>query len=142
MKWWDTHKYDIHNIIQRYATYKLVYEDRFFKVQSTGSGDGFTYPDISPNTDYRTFLTPTYYDTDRNPNNLNRFLQSAGEDYLPYFSHPYFLRDYSIYNVFDTFTNYFYIQKDNRNQAEAEERKRINDFHKQMRMKTYFKQFS
>ena len=140
----DFHKYyeeDIQNIIRRYAEYKLVYEDRFFKVKSLGDNSSVVFPDIDLFNDYRTFIRPSYCDGYYDPFGVISFIESNSEDYMAYYTHPYFLRYTRIFAVFDMFSDYFFIKGDDKNQKQAEEIAGIKRFHDGFRLREFYSGF-
>lgn len=81
----NTVKYnELNKIIKRYAEYKLVYEDRFLKLEDD------RFPSIDVISDYRRFITPIVDKVKPNRFALTSFLEDPGEGYLAYHSHPYF----------------------------------------------------
>lgn len=121
-----------------YAYYKLVYENRFFKVPSSGIDGVSDFPAINPISDYRRFLVSSYHFVDRNELMLDSFLESNCDGYIPYISHPYFLRYYRLFSVFDLCSDYFFIQNDNESQRKAEEIAKTKRFHNQLKLKEYY----
>lgn len=126
------------SIFYRYAYYKLVYENRFFKIPSLGSDGSCDFPPISPCVDYRKFLDSSFRYVDRNELMLDSFFDSDCEGYLPYISHPYFLRYSSLFNVLDLCSDYFFVQGDNKAQKKAEEIAEIKRYHNQRKLKQYY----
>lgn len=121
-----------------YAYYKLVYENRFFKVPVSGTVGVCDFPDIKPIDDYRRFLVSSYRYVDRNELMLDSFLDSNCKGYLSYISHPYFLRYHCLFSVFDLCSDYFFIQNDNEAQRKAEEIANTKRFHNQRKLKEYY----
>lgn len=114
---------------EKYAIFKLVYEDRFFKVNCYGSNDDSNFPVINYINDYRKFLLPSVYSISRSDLRLSAFLQSDNEGYLSYSEHPYFLRYIGLFRVIDLCTDYFFIENDNKREKESNEREAIRKFH-------------
>ena len=131
----------IQNIIKRYAEYKMVYEDRFFENHSLGVGEYSNFPLIDVAGDYRRFLVPSIFSVSRNDGELDYFLESTQEGYLPYYSHPYFCRYLRLFDVLDLCSDYFFVQKDDRKQKEAEEIAQTRRFHNQLKMKEFYRGF-
>lgn len=129
------------NIFQRYAEYKLVYEDRFFRIPSFGDDDVFDFPRIDVLGDYARFLIPSVYSVSCSDLRLDAFLDSNCEDYLPYSQHPYFLRYIGIFAVLDMCADYWFIQGDVKAQREAEEIAATKRFHSQRKLKEFYSQF-
>lgn len=132
----------IQNITKHYAEYKLVYEDRFFKIHNDGNNQSTDFPKLNILADYNRFIIPSYYNVPRNDYLLTDFLENNHPGYLPYISHPDFLRFTGIFNLLDLCTNYFNIQKDDKDQREAEEIANVRRYHKQLKVKKYYSQFS
>lgn len=120
----NTVKYnELNKIIKRYAEYKLVYEDRFLKLEDD------RFPSIDVISDYRRFITPIVDKVKPNRFALTSFLEDPGEGYLAYHSHPYFLCYHRIFTLFDLITDYAFIKQDNKWQKESEERQLIRRYH-------------
>ena len=132
---------NIKNIVKKYAEYKLVYEDRFFKVEDNGLDNEFDFPDIDVVDDYTKFIYPTPLYVTRSDIRCECFLETNGKGYMPYYTHPYFLRYISIFNVFDLCSDYFFIQGDKKAQEQAEEIANITRFHSQLKVKEFYKNF-
>ena len=130
------------NIIKKYAEYKLVYEDRFFSLQSEGDTMVPCFPSIDVSRDYQRFLVPSFYSVSRNDLRLACFLEDTPENYLPYQSHPYFLRYISFFDVLDMCSDYFFIQKDDKNQQEAERIAATRRFHSGLKLKEFYSKFN
>lgn len=139
---YNKHKYNIQNILKKYAEYKLVYEDRFFKIQYNGDTDTYNFPDINVHMDYEYFLTPSYYTTNRNDGLLNFFLENSNKDYLPYSEHPYFLQYIRIFHLLDNYSNYTFVRSDDKKQKDAEEIARIKRFHNQELLQSFYSSFN
>ena len=130
------------NIFERYAEYKLVYEDRFFKIPDFGSDDVFDFPIIDPRGDYERFLVPSVYSVSRSDLRLDMFLEGDTKDYLPYSQHPYFLRYLGIFHILDMCSDYWFIQGDDKAQREAEEIAKTKRFHSERKLKDFYSQFN
>lgn len=128
-------------ITKRYAEFKLVYEDRFFKYKGFRDSMDDGFPTIDVLGDYSRFLVPTVYSVSRNDLLLDAFLEDIPKDFLPYNAHPYFLRFIGVFRVLDMCADYFFIQKDDKNQQEAESRAATKRFHNQQRLQQFYKQF-
>ena len=115
---------DIKKLVRNYAEYKLVYEGRFFPVSDYGD-----YPVCDVYSDYRKFITPLIGKVPYSDTPVNDFLESTGEGYLAYNTHPYFLSNSWFFPVLDLLDTYYFIQGDNQKQKEAEERAQIRKFH-------------
>ena len=126
------------SVFFRYAYYKLVYENRFFKIPSSGIDGVSDFPCISPESDYRRFLCSSFHIVDRNELMLDSFLDSNCKGYIPYISHPYFLRYSFFFSVFDLCSDYFFIQNDNESQRKAEEIAELKRFHNQRKLKQFY----
>lgn len=132
---------NIQNIVNRYAQYKLVYEDRFFKYDSRRHSEDVDFPVIDVFSDYKRFITPSYFVSRYNPYALSDFLESDGEGYLPYLTHPYFLRYRCIFALFDLLADYFFVQSDVKAQTKAEEIQATKRFHSQLKLKEFYAGF-
>ena len=129
------------NLFTAYAEYKLVYEDRYFKIPSFGSDDVFDFPAIDVRGDYERFLIPSVYSVSRSDLRLDLFLEGNSEDYLPYSQHPYFLCYLGIFNILDMCADYWFIQKDDKAQREAEAIAATKRFHSERKLKDFYSQF-
>lgn len=116
-------------ICYRYGAYKLVYEDRFFPFDDSGSDLPCDFPDIDVFGDYQRFLVPSFYSVSRSDLRLDSFLECGNKGFLPYESHPYFLRYMCVFRVLSLCADYFFIQKDDKDEAEAKERRELKLFH-------------
>ena len=132
---------DLITIIKKYAEYKLVYEDRFFSYNSNGVDRIIPFPPISIIDDYKRFLVPSFYSVPRNDLRLACFLEDIPENYMAYSQHPYFCRYIGIFSVLDMCADYFFIQKDDKSQAEAESRAATKRFHSESRLKDFYSHF-
>lgn len=131
----------IKTIINRYAEYKLVYEDRFFTYNPNGSDRTTDFPPINLDTDYRRFLVPSFYSVPRNDIRLACFLEDIPENYLPYSMHPYFAKYISIFAVLDMCSDYFFVQGDDKKQKDAEDIAATKRFHNEQRLKDFYSAF-
>lgn len=131
----------IKNICIRYAEFKLVYEDRFFRVNCDRYTNAIIFPSINLYDDYKRFLVPTYYTTHWSDFALIDFLSSDCEGYLSYKEHEYFICYLGIFAVLDMCSDYFFIQKDNKSQIESESRATIKRFHDQQKLKEFYSVF-
>lgn len=135
-------KFDsLKTIFKKYAEYKMVYEDRFFSYTFEGDSDVPVFPDIDVVGDYKRFLVPSFYSVPRNDIRLECFLENPPENYMAFYEHPYFLRYISVFYVFDLFTDYFFIQSDDKKQAEAEKVAATKRFHDAKRLKEFYSHF-
>lgn len=132
---------DLNTILKRYAEYKLVYEDRFFSYEPNRDTGEFDFPTIDVTGDYKRFLVPSFYSVSRNDLRLACFLENPPENYLPYSQHPYFLRYIGVFSVLDMCSDYFFIQKDDQSQNEAEEIARVKRFHTQQVLQSFYSNF-
>ena len=129
---------DLKDILTRYGQYKLVYEDRFLRVEDNRTGVFGVFPDVDYLSDYRRFLNPAFYTVNRSDTGASDFLANPGEAWFPYYAHPYFLRYVRLFSVLDLCADYFFIQGDNQAQADAEERARIKRFHDREKLKEFY----
>lgn len=127
---------DTNKILNSYGEYKLVYEGRSFKLDKYNN-----MPVINVLDDYQWFITPTIGTVPYIHCGASWYNQYFGKDYLPYSEHPYFSQMLGIYSVFDLCADYFFVQKDNRNQREAEEIQSVKRFHRDREMKSYYGNF-
>lgn len=134
-------KYGYDDILKRYAEFKLVYEDRFFSYQIPRSGDDSIFPSIDVRKDYERFLTPSFYSVPRNDIGVESFLEDIPKNYLPYSQHKYFLPFIGLFGVLDLCTDYFFVQGDNKKQADAEERANVKRFHDKIKLKAFYSSF-
>lgn len=132
---------DIKDCLLRYAEYKLVYEDRFFKVKDYGNSKYGYFPDIDINSDFRKFIEPSCYHVTRSDVRLNSFLERCPEDWISYYAHPYFLRYMRVFSVLDMCSDYFFVQNDDKAQQEAEDRAATKRFHDKLKVKQYYSNF-
>lgn len=129
-------------LLERYAQFKLVYEDRFFPFHFDGNPDSACFPDLNPLDDYRRFLEPSFFSVSRSDVRLDLFLSDNCPDSLPYTVHPYFNRFVSLFRVFDLCADYFFIQGDIWKQKEAEGLASVKRFHDKNKLKNFYSQFS
>jgi len=116
----------------------LIYEDRYFKINPDRNSEFGYFPDINPHEDYRRFLAPSVYNVRRSDLRLDTFLESTPENWICYNSHPYFLRYMCIFDVLDMCSDYFFVQKDDKDQKEAEERAATKRFHDRLKLQNYY----
>ena len=128
-------------ICEKYAEFKLVYEDRFFKVDYDRCSDSIVFPCLNTLMDYSRFLVPSYYNSTWSDFALSDFVSSDSEDYLSYSQHPDFLRFIGVFRVFDMCSDYFFIQKDNLSQSRAEEIAATKRFHNELKLKDFYNKF-
>ena len=125
-------------ILRRYAEFKLIYEDRFYKLVIDKESGEVSHPAICPISDYRYYLTPSIFMVSRSDLRLPSFVEYHSEDYLGYFEHPYFLRYQRVFRVLDLCSDYFFIQQDNKLQKEAEEVSEVRRFHDKQKVKDFY----
>lgn len=131
----------LYELFKRYAEYKLVYENRFFSLSCSGDSDAYDFPPIVVDRDYLRFLVPSFLSVSRNDLMLDCFLENTPENYLPYYSHPYFLRYIGVFAVFDLFSDYFFIQTDNKKEQDAKRIAETKRFHSKRNLTQYYLQF-
>lgn len=124
-----------------YAVYKLVYEGRYYSSDLLQCSDGPALSPLDYRRDYERFLVPSFYSVDRSDIRLDSFLEGSDPSALPYFQHPRFSRFIGIFNVLDLCADYFYIQEDDRREAEARERARIKRFFDVSKLQEYYSHF-
>lgn len=130
----DLNNNDIDKITNDYGTFKLIYEDRFFKLHYDAANDDWNFPTLNPLDDYARFLTPSYNLVHYRPGRLDRFLTHTPESYLSYYSHPYFLPNVRVFSVLDTCADYFFVQKDDKKQKDAEDAAATKRFHQKRKI--------
>lgn len=121
-------------IFEDYGTYKLIYENRYCKLFYSPAAFEWSFPFINPLGDYERFLTPGYLVADYRPGRIDRFLTNVPEDYVSYDAHPYFLPNIRFFAVLDLLTDYLAIQKDNKQQTDAEEIAEQRRFHTKLKL--------
>jgi len=132
-------KINIEEVYEKYAEFKLVYENRFYKL--TLDGDSVLHCPIDVHSDYARFIVPSYYESPYAPGRVSDFLENDCEAYMAYWSHPYFLRYVSIFAVYDLLADYLFVQTDDKNQEQASEIKRIKRFHDENKLKDFYSNF-
>ena len=125
-------------LFRRYAEYKLVYQDRFFKVEGKRDSLFFRFPLISPSADYRSFLRSSFFMDDLFDGGASAFVANVPEGWLSYDTHPYFLRYIRFFPLFDLLSDYFFIQSDVKQEEDEEERRRIRRFHNDISLSNYY----
>lgn len=130
---------NIKDIVKRYAEFKLIYENRYFAVPTGRIIPHRDFPVISPCDDYFRFIsTPCF---DRCPHRLRSFFEDGNKGYVSYHSHDYFLRYLGIFDVLDLCADYFFVQNDDKAQAEAEQRAATKRFHDKLKLKEFYSSF-
>ena len=132
---------NIKNICKRYAEFKLVYEDRFFKMDLCGLDNSLCFPKLDVISDFRRFTVPAVYSTRYSDFALSNFLEDNGKDYVPYWEHPDFLCYHSIFLILDLCADYFFIQGDNQSQKQAEELAEVRRFHNRIKVQEFYQKF-
>lgn len=125
----EMYKNNEDKIFNDYGTYKLIYENRYCKLHYDPTTDDWSFPTLNPLDDYEKFLTPGYLVADYHPGRVDRFLANTPEDFIPYWSHPYFLPNIRLFAVLDLCADYLGIQKDDKQQKDAEEIAETRRFH-------------
>ena len=110
---------DVSELCKRYAEFKFIYSGRYF--------NRYTMPAISPISDYGKFLVPSFYTTTFDEEGISAFKDDT--NYIGYEKHEYFAPYRRLFAVFDLCSDYFFVQKDDRNQAKAEEIEKTRRFH-------------
>lgn len=126
------------NVYERYAQYKLVYENRltaFYRQESTGV---IEFPAIDLLADFGRFLKPSILDSRYVRCSADYLKGVDSENYLSYSAHPYFRDDLLVFSVFDLLTDYLFIKTDDKKEADAKERRRTERFHKNLAMRDYY----
>lgn len=125
-------------IIRCYSIYKLVYEDRFFSIYNCRWSVLPTFDRLPYHSDYRRFLSPSYYLSRYCDTRVSAFLSKCCEGYLSYLAHPSFLWCSRYFALFDLLSDYLFITKDDKKEAEADESRRVKRFHEQQRFQFQF----
>lgn len=107
---------DESQLYQRYAIYKLVYKDRFFKID-VESGE---VPPIDLSTDYERFLSPSEGDTRYFHLGSVGFLKNKPDEFDPYIFHPFFCGLDSFFTLCDIISDYFFVIEDDEKEKIAE----------------------
>lgn len=128
----------IFDITYVYSAYKMVYEDRYFKVQRSSSDNSFEFPLLDLQGDYNRFLKPSFRTVDYNPDFTALFIESHSDSWLPYCAHPDFRKYILLFTLFDIITDYFFVQADCKAQEEAERIAAVKRFHDKGKLKSYF----
>lgn len=115
------------NILQRYAVYKTVYAFRFFHVPTMRRRNSRNILNIE--NDYRRFLASPIGWMAPNDNGASEFLHNNGENWMAYSSHPYFYKYSRIFDCINDFSNYLFIQNDDKNEEEARKRDTVRRYH-------------
>ncbi len=110
----------IPELCKRYSEFKFIYSGRYYSLDSI--------PEILPTSDYARFIKPSYYSITFEELGLQSFLQSHS-NYQSYEKHPYFAPYRRFFAVLDLCSDYFFVQKDDRNQKRAEEIQSVKQFH-------------
>ncbi len=110
----------IPELCKRYSEFKFIYSGRYYSLDSI--------PEILPTSDYARFIKPSYYSITFDELGLQSFLQSHS-NYQSYEKHPYFAPYRRFFAVLDLCSDYFFVQKDDRNQKRAEEIQSVKQFH-------------
>lgn len=131
----DKHIFDITYV---YSAYKMVYEDRYFKVQRSSSDNSYEFPLLDLQGDYNRFLKPSFRSVDYNPDFTALFIESHSDSWLPYCAHPDFRKYILLFTLFDIITDYFFVQADCKAQEEAERIAAVKRFHDKGKLKSYF----
>ena len=115
------------DILQRYAVYKTVYAFRFFHVPSMrrrSTGDVLDFE-----ADYRRFLASPIGWLSPYDNGVSEFLRNPGQDWLAYSSHPYFYKYSCLFDCLADFSDYLFVQNDDKNEEEARKRDTVRRYH-------------
>ena len=119
----------LRDLCRSYSEYKIVYEDRFFKVDR--EGDSCSFPRLCLAEDYRRFLLPSALHVNRVDSAVSHFLEWHDEDWLPYSSHPSFYPYLEFYSLLDACSDYFFVQKDDEEERSYSNRESVRRFHSQ-----------
>lgn len=127
-------------IYDDYAKFKIIYEDRWFKVGSTDC-ENYDFPILNPIGDYECFLRPAIYEVPYSSVRCSNFIQAPDYGYLPYAAHPDFLPNMRLFGVFDLYDEYLACQSDALAEKQAEEMAAVYRFHKEQKIKDYYGTF-
>lgn len=117
-----------------YAKFKLVYQNRFYRIRTGRCTNRHFDPVLDCDADYRRFLSS--YPCRFNSSPVRDFLEDHTSLYLPYESHSYFLPYSRIFSMLDNLSDYLFIKDDDKAQELAEEIANIRRFHKQLEVQS------
>ena len=126
------------DICNRYAEFKLVYEDRFTTFLYDRSIRVVEFPNVDLLVDYRRFLRPSIFAPEFNPCSADYLKRVDSEGLLSYMAHPYFREFRCLFDVFSLISDYLFVKTDDKKENDAEKIKAVAEFHKLMQVKSYF----
>lgn len=109
-------------IFRRYSEWKLIYENRQFKLDYDAETAEYSYPVIDILGDYYHFLEPTIYTVDYSAHGVDKYLRDGEEDTFGYDIHPYFSRYIDIFHLLDSMSDYKVVCMDEKQRADDESR--------------------
>lgn len=127
-------------IFDKYAEFKLIYEDRFFKC--IDNNEDYCFPTLNPLSDYERFITPVVGEVPYSSVRCRNFVEAPDYGYLSYLAHPYFIHCGCVFRVFDLLDDYLFCENDAISQRTAEEIARIARFHKKEKLNEFYANFS
>lgn len=125
------------DIYERYAVFKQVYEGRFFSTNDMGYLLSCDWYHHDFHRDYFSFIQPSYYCVDYYPNGVCDFLEKHDESYAPYCSHPFFDSYSNLFSLFDSLSDYLFVQTDIKKENDAIKRREIMRFHTGIQLDSY-----
>ena len=125
------------DIFSKYSIYKLIYETKFFNYQSD-IASYISFPSISPLSDYKQFLCPSFWLGRYNPNAVTDFISFPSAGWLGYSCHPYFKDYIAFFRVLDLFLDYDFCSSDFYRLQEDKEKADFRKFHKSLEFKQCF----
>lgn len=128
-------------VVKRYAEYKLVYENRWFKVKGERLTSSYSYPDIDVFRDFGEFIVPSFFKGSYDKFACINFINSGCEGFSSYISHPYFCLYRSLFAVFDLLATYFFIQGDELAESKAKEIEEIKRYHNSVVLESFYNNF-
>lgn len=113
--------------LKRFAVYKTVYAFRFFHVPTMRRRDIGSMLDVEA--DYRRFLASPIGWLSPNDSRLSEFLRNPGQNWLAYSSHPYFYKYCCLFSCLADFSDYLFVQNDDKNEEVARKRDIVRRYH-------------
>lgn len=118
---------DVQKVVKLYAEFKIIYEDRFFKLD--GASESPSFPVLCPSIDFRRFLLPSPLLVNSCDSACSHFLQWHDEDWLSYSCHPSFYPYNELFSVFDNLSDYFSSSHDDEAERINSDRESVRRFH-------------
>lgn len=126
------------NISKLYATYKLVYEGRYFRPNSITADSISSEPRLDTMADYLFFITPSFGEVDYHCGASRSFFENDCEGYISFSSHPVFYPYMRFFALFDLLFDYFFVNKDTCFRQKSDEIRKVKKFHDKLQLHTYF----